>query len=819
MLAKIEINDSNGGTQRMSKSNFENDTNGSNMSTRPMARTLKNLLTGCTALTMVAVVGLGAGSALADVTAGTGTTVNDTDSPSGIITLSGGTLNFNNTVTANTTLSNKVAATAATTSNVTVSGTYSGILTGVLSGTGAIKLNSGKLILSNSGDLAGYTGTFTVASGATLQLGNNTTSLIGGTVVNGSSIIDNGNVTVATTGSTTSTNTYYGAISGTGSFTLSGATSSALYLAGTNTYTGVTTVAAGNTLYIGNGNDYGSIASSSIVVNATTSGTTTTYGTITFNRSDTYIYSGNITGNGIVNQNGGGTLILNGNSTLTGPTVMGVNTSVTPNVNLGYLGTLRATKGWIMIGDASHTSASVTVTLANILSGAGMSGFGTLNGNLINGDDTPGTVSTRTSNTSQLVGGILMPGDGTVPGTFTINGNYTQGTYGALLITATPSSVSKLVVSGTASLHGQISVSGTKGSYTAGLYPILTAGAISGKFDTVLTGSPDSANTLGVYYASSGKEVDLVVAPKTIGQVYNDIVVHSFDTVYSLNEIVMDRTSTGCKGCTGFSVWGKTYTLSNSLEAGNGAAAVANHDLGVIGGVSYNYPSGLSFHAVLGSSSGNMRVHDSSASSRNVQVYASVAGHIPAGPVAFDVSYYYLDGWSSINRTDSLSNSLNSSIVSDVSGASIQVSAPFVGGDVVPFGKVSYSLLVTGSATEKGNGPYLLAVSHGHQTSGRYQVGVRIQHTYAAFDDMSIRPQLVLAGEANDRALGETNSMSMSSGASFFASSAAPGRFAALGRVGVDLVCRDLTFSLGVNGRKSSNQEQVLLNFGASYHF
>lgn len=819
MLAKIENNETNGGTLRMSKSNFENDTNGSNMSIRPMARTLKNLLTGCTALTLVAVVGMGAGSALADVTAGTGTTVKDTDSPSGKITLSGGTLSFTKTTTANTTLSNAVAATASTTSTVTVDGTYSGILTGVLSGTGAINLNSGKLILSNTGDLAGYTGTVTVASGATLQLGNNTTSLIGGTTINGSSIINNGNVTVATTGSTAATNTYYGAISGTGSFTMSGATSSVLYLVGTNTYTGVTTVAAGNSLYIGNGSDYGSIASSSIVVNASTSGTTPTYGAIVFDRSDTYTYNGNITGNGIVNQIGGGTLILNGNSVLTGPSVLTVNTSVTPNVTLGYLGTLRATKGWIMIGDASHTTASVTVTLANILSGAGIKGFGTLNGNLINGDDTPGTVSTRTSNTSQLVGGILMPGDGTTPGTFTINGNYTQGTYGALLITATPSSISKLVVSGVASLHGQISVSGTTGSYTAGLYPILTAGTVTGKFDKVLTGSPDSANAFGIYYNSSGKEVDLVVAPKTIGQVYNDVVVHSLDTVYSLNDIVVDRTSSGCKGCTGFSVWGKTYTLSNSLEAGNGASAVSNHDLGVIGGVSYNYASGLSFHAVLGSSSGNMRVQDKSASSRNVQVYASLAGHIPAGPVAFDLSYFYFDGWSGVTRTDSLSNTLTSDITSDVSGASIQVSAPFVGGDVVPYGKVSYALLATGPATEKGSGPYLLAVNHGHQTNGRYQVGVRVQHTYEAFDGMFIRPQLVLAGEANDRALGETNPMSMSYGASFFAPSAVPGRFAALGRVGVDLTCRDLTLSLGLNGRKSSNQEQLLLNFGAAYHF
>lgn len=787
----------------MSKKNIEQNVMGCGA---PVLQHMKALLTGCTALTMV--VAMGMGSALADVTVSSGTTVNSSTvtSGSGKIILNGGTLNFSST----STLTNAVSATAA---SVFTAGSYTGTLTGALTGTGAITLNSGTLVLNNTADQAGYTGTMTVASGATLQLGSNSASLIGGQVADATSLVNNGTVIFklnASTGSTVASlmpNTYWGSMSGTGSVVLSGSYAQ-VYLAGTNTYTGTTTINSGNTLFIGNGNNYGSIASSSISV----------AGTLAFDRSDLYTYNGNITGTGIVSQSGTGTVILNGNSVLTGASTMSMNTGVTPNTKIGWLGVFRATSGWIQIGDASHTTASVTAPLANILKGAGMSGFGTLNADLINGDDTQGITTIPTTSTTQLMGGILMPGDGTTTGTFTINGNYTQGTYGGLLITATPTSTSKLVVSGTASIKGQLSISATKGSYTAGLYPILTANTVSGTFNTILTGSPDSANAFGIYYKPS--EVDLVIAPKTIGQVYNDLVVQNFDAALGLNDMVLDHASGGsCADCKGFSVWGRGYNGTDGLDSGNGASAFSNHTVGLIGGVDYRFPSGLSFHAVLGDSEGHIRLHDKSASGANTQIYLSAAAHIPAGAVAFDTSYFFLDAATDVSRTDSLGNALASTVKDTVMGTSVQVGVPLMQGDLLPFGKVTYSFLTGGAAKEAGTSPMILSVKHGHQTTGRYQLGVRFAHTYDVGEGFYLRPQVMLGGEANDRAIGKTNPMSMSSGALFFATSDSPDRFAALGQVGLDLTSRNLTFQVGASGRKSGNQDQLLLNFGAAYHF
>jgi hypothetical protein len=724
----------------------------------PASSRLKALLTGCSALAFAAAVGAGAH---ADVTAGAGTTVNSSTitASSGKINMSGGTLNFLST-------SKQTATNAA-------------------------------LSLSNA---------IVTAAGTTNTISASTYSYT--TTAN-----------PPVTGNSTFVGTLSGVISGAGNITIGAG--SPIYFTGQNTYAGVTTISSGANLYIGNGNDYGSIASNSVVVSAVnnTDGTVTN-GTLTFNRSDTYVYGGNITGSGVVNQAGGGTVILNGNSVLTGAAVMAQNTNVTPSTNIGYLGTLRATKGTIEIGDAAHKSASVTVPLANILAGASISGFGTLNGSLINGDDTPGTVSNRNSNTSQLVGGILTPGDGTATGTFTVNGDYTQGTFGALLITATPTSTSQLVVSGAAKLKGQISVSATNGSYAVGLYPVLKAGSVSGKFDTVLTGSPDKANALGIYYAPSGKEVDLVVAPKSIGQVYGDIVVQSFDDANSLNDIVMDHAAfDGCKDCSGWALWGRGYTSTDGVSGIAGISAFSNHAVGAIGGLDYRFASGLSFHAVLGSSTGNLGLHDKSAAAHSNETYLSLASHIPVGPVAVDAAYFFMDANSNVSRNDGYGNTLASKIANDVSGASLQISVPLMDGAVVPYGKITYSLLAAGPADEIGGGPEMLSVQNGHQTTGRYQLGLKLGKVFTLDDDVSIRPQFVLAGEANDRSLGNTSPMSMMSGNSFFAPSVSPDRFAALGRLGVEVSRHDLAVQLGLSGRKSGNQEQLMFNFGAAYRF
>jgi fibronectin-binding autotransporter adhesin len=164
---------------------------------------------------------------------------------------------------------------------------------------GLTKTGTGSLILTGNSDYSGGT----VISGGTLQLGDGGTSgSIVGDVLNNSLFAFNRSDAFLVPG----------VISGSGAVEQNG--SGTTILTGDNTYTGGTTINAG-TLQLGNGGTSGSVV-----------GDVANDGALAFNRSDSLIFDGLISGTGDVRQIGGGTTILTAQNTYSGATTVEAGT-------------------------------------------------------------------------------------------------------------------------------------------------------------------------------------------------------------------------------------------------------------------------------------------------------------------------------------------------------------------------------------------------------------------------------------------------------------------------------------------------------------
>ena len=159
-----------------------------------------------------------------------------------------------------------------------------------------------------------------------------------------------------------------------------------------------------------------------------------------FNQTSNGTYAGIISGPGSVTIACPGTVVLIGVNTYTGGT----------NVNAGVL----------QIGDAVHPGASLAAGTVTVASGAALTGYGTINGTVVNS-------------------GTVTPGAGIT--TLSV-GNYAQVGSGALQIEISPTAASKLNVTGTANLSGVLALTFDPGTYRKSVYDILHAGSITGTF-------------------------------------------------------------------------------------------------------------------------------------------------------------------------------------------------------------------------------------------------------------------------------------------------------------------------------------------------
>ncbi|HTJ99404.1 MAG TPA: autotransporter domain-containing protein [Bordetella sp.] len=395
------------------------------------------------------------------------------------------------------------------------------VLTGANTYTGGTTISGGELSVSSDQYLGSAANALTL-NGGTLRV---TGTTYRGTLRAISLGAAGGGFDIADAGNTFTLNQVF---SGTGSLSKSGA--GTLVLLGDHGYTGTTSVHAG-TLQLGIGGNFGGIAGN-VDVDAD--------GTLAFDRGDQFTFVGAISGSGTVRQMGMGNLILAGQSTFSGTTVIdagqlqvgdgGTNGSLSGNiVNNSRLVFNRADDtdfGGAIAGNGTLTKLGAgTLTLTGDSSAytgntqvqmGGLQVEGSLGGQLavdpmatLAGVGTVGTTTIAT-------GATLSPGSASTPmGTLNVKGDLTFMPGAALHVqTAADGSHDSVHATGAANLAGGVVDLGQDGSYAASTsYTILTAdGGIHGAFDSV----SGSLAYLAPSLAYSGNDVDLLVQLKQV---------------------------------------------------------------------------------------------------------------------------------------------------------------------------------------------------------------------------------------------------------------------------------------------------------------
>jgi fibronectin-binding autotransporter adhesin len=231
---------------------------------------------------------------------------------------------------------------------------------GISPSTTASVVVGGGILRAGSNQLAGALGvtqSTTVNAGATLDFADFTAAVHNlqgaGSVMTGALAA----TTLSLSVDAATTSEFSGVISGAGKVSVSG--SGTMILSGSNTYGNGTVIGGASTLQIGNGGTTGSIL-----------GDVANGGTLIFNRSDAYTFTGAITGSGDnignVVQNGTGTTILTAANTYTGTTTINAGT-----LQLGNGGTTGSIPGNVLNNGTFAINHSDAFAFGGVISGTG----------------------------------------------------------------------------------------------------------------------------------------------------------------------------------------------------------------------------------------------------------------------------------------------------------------------------------------------------------------------------------------------------------------------------------------------------------------
>ena len=497
---------------------------------------------------------------------------------------------------------------------------------GVIAGSGGLTVAAGSETL---GGVNSYTGATAIYAGGTLALtgtgsiGNSSDVIANGmfdisNTTGGASIVSlvgNGNVNLGaqSLSLTNASGNFSGVISGSGGLNVAGPIES---LTGDNTYTGVTTIANGTDLVIGNQGTTGSIV-----------GDVIDNGYLLFDRSDAVTYAGAVSGTGGVYQYDAiGSLTLTGVNTFTGNAVI--------------FGTL-ALSGNGSVADAYNVIDDGTFDISNTTNGASIT---SLNGNS-NGNVNLGAQTLTLTNAFDEFDGVIAGSGGltVAAGGETLGGvnSYTGATAinagGMLALTGTGSigNSSNVIANGTFDISNTtggasiVSLDGN-GNVNLGAQSLSLTNA-DGYFSGVISGS-GGLNVAGPIEFLTGdntytgvttiaNDTDLVIGDQgTTGSIVGDVVNNGY-LLFDLSDAVTyagavsgtggvyqydaigSLTLTGVNTFTGNAVIFGTLALS-----GNGSVADAYN---VIDDGTFdisNTTNGASITSLNGNSNGNVNL-------------------------------------------------------------------------------------------------------------------------------------------------------------------------------------------------------------------
>ncbi len=612
---------------------------------------------------------------------------------------------------------------------------------GVISGEGAV-LQAGLGTTILTGDHS-YTGNTFITSG-TLQVGNGgETGSIGGYVLNDGTLAFN----------RSGDYTFSGLIIGTGALVQAG--SGTLILDADNYYTSGTSIESG-TLQIGSGGKSGWIT-----------GDVANNGTLAFNRSDAFEFSGKISGTGGFQQKGEGAVTLTGDSSYTGATD-------------------------VLVGRLAVNGSISSSILTTVYEGAELGGNGTVGQTFVNG-------------------GTLAPGNSI--GTLNVAGDLQLTASSTYQVEVSPTNSDKVNVSGQADLGGAtVQAMFDPGAYIMKRYNILSAdGGFSGTTfgEEVTTDLPENFASLLRYDANNVYlDLEMSIGGLNVNQQnVSTALVNYFDengqipvafgaldadglsavsgelataaqqtTVDAMSQFMntlADPLVTGRAGrittsqttdASAFenrwSVWGAGYGSARSTD---GNATIGSHDTrgrvyGVAVGADYLVSpdtiigfavagGGTKFSLADGMGSGDSDLFQAGIYGRHNIGNAYITGALAYGWQSIDtertVSFYEADQLKGSYRANSWSGRLEAGYRFETPWLGI---TPYAAGQFVSFDLPSYS-----EKAYAGSDTYALSYSSQKETVGRSELGLSLDKSIALSDGVfTARGRLAWARNFNN---------------------------------------------------------------------